>query len=317
MNDGLWAAALAMVVSVAAGQLLLPLLRRLKLSQQIRDDGPRQHLQKIGTPTMGGIIIILGITVAAAWFGGNNPALHLALFITVAYGLIGFADDFLKIVLKRPLGLRARTKLAWQILIAALSLYILLVYLQAGTAVLIPFAGVTVDLGKLYLPFAFILILGIVNGVNLTDGLDGLAAGTILLAMLAYAVVGYTTGRPDIGIFCLTVAGGCAGFLFYNLHPAQVIMGDTGSLALGGALAAVSLLTKMELLLPIIGGVFVIETLSVTLQVIYFRRTGRRIFRMAPLHHHFELLGWSEWRVVVSFWTLGFLFGLVGLVGLL
>jgi len=317
MHNGLWAAVAAMITSIAAGKFLIPLLLRLKLRQQIRDDGPQQHLQKIGTPTMGGIIILLGITLAAAWFGWASSALHLALFVSVAYGLLGFADDFIKIVLKRPLGLRARTKLAGQILIAAFLLYILLVYLQTGTAVYIPFTGVTVDLHWLYLPFAFVLILGIVNGVNITDGLDGLATGTTIFAMLAYAVAAYHTGQSDIGLFCLVVAGACTGFLFYNIHPARVFMGDTGSLALGGALAAVSLLTKMELLLPVIGGVFVIETLSVTLQVISFRLTGRRIFRMAPLHHHFELLGWSEWRVVASFWTLAFLFGLVGLAGVL
>lgn len=317
MHNGLWAAGTAAATSVAAGRLLIPLLQRLKLRQQIRDDGPQQHLRKIGTPTMGGIIILLGITAAAAWFGRTSTSLNLALFVTIAYGMIGFADDFIKIVLKRPLGLRARTKLAWQILIAAFFLYILLVHLQTGTTVYVPFAKVLIDLRWLYLPFAFVLILGIVNGVNITDGLDGLATGTTILAALAYAAAAYTTGQPEIGLFCLILAGGCTGFLFYNIHPAQVFMGDTGSLALGGALAAVSLLTKMELLLPIIGGVFVIETLSVALQVISFRLTGRRIFRMAPLHHHFELQGWPEWRVVVSFWTLAFLFGLVGLAGLL
>ncbi len=316
MNDGLWAAAAAGAVCLLAGAGLIPWLQRLKLRQQIRSDGPQKHLQKTGTPTMGGLMILAALAAVGFVFARHSLYFRLALFVTLGYGALGFADDYLKVALRRPLGLRARTKLAGQIMLALGLLYVMLVWLGLGTTVLIPFTGQTVELGWLYIPFALVLILGAANGVNITDGLDGLAAGTMVLAMLAYALIAYEMGRLEIGLFCFAVAGSCAGFIFYNAHPAKVFMGDTGSLALGGALASAALLTKTELLLPIVGGVFVIETLSVMLQVVSFRLTGRRIFKMAPLHHHYELLGWSEWRVVTSFWTLAALFAAVGLLWL-
>ncbi len=286
------------------GPLVIPLLHKLKFGQQVRDDGPQNHLKKMGTPTMGGILIIGAVVLASLLTGSRTLFLTVALMAVVGFSSIGFADDYLKVVLKRPLGLKARAKLAAQIAGGFLLVYATSFLLQLGTDVQIPFAEISMDLGWLYVPFGLVLVLGAVNGVNLSDGLDGLAAGTMIFPLALLGWIGMVQSQPDVVVLALSGVGACVGFLVYNIHPARIFMGDTGSFALGALLAALVLMTKTELLLPILGGVYVIESISVILQVVYLRLTGRRVFKMAPLHHHYELSGWSEQKVVQLFWSL-------------
>lgn len=300
-------------VSLAGGPALLPLLRRWRWGQSVRSDGPARHLEKAGTPTMGGLVFIAA-TVLGAWLTGpRNAFLTLALLVFLGFGAIGFLDDYIKVVLRRPLGLKARYKLVGQ---AALAVWLgWEVAGGLGTRVAVPFLGTTVDLGLWYLPFAVIAVLGSANTANLTDGLDGLLAGAAVAAAAAYGLIALAVGRPELAAFAAALAGGCLGFLRYNRHPAKVFMGDTGSMAIGGGLAALALLTKTELLLPLVGGLLVLEGLSVIVQVAAFRLLGRRVLRMSPLHHHFELGGWSEALVVRRFWLLAVGFAAAGLIG--
>jgi len=314
MQELLLAAGTAFIIALIAGPVFIPVLRRLKFGQSIRQEGPERHYAKAGTPTMGGVIILLALIIAALLFAGSSAEVWLALFITLGHGLIGFLDDFIKVVLKRSLGLKARQKLAGQIFMAIALAYIGSVYFGRGTDLWIPLVGVNVDFGPLYYVLIFFVLVGTTNAVNLTDGLDGLAAGTTVVAALAYAAIAASFGKPDLAIFSVALAGACLGFLKYNSHPAKIFMGDTGSLALGGALASVAVLTKTELLLVIVGGVFVVEALSVIIQVISFKSTGKRVFRMSPIHHHFELGGWSETRVVTVFWLAGAFCGAAALI---
>ena len=313
MQELLYAAAMAFAIAILAGPLVIPMLKRLKFGQSIREEGPERHYAKAGTPTMGGVLLLVALTIPCLLFAGNNPEVLLALFVTLGHGLIGFLDDFIKVVLKRSLGLKARQKLLGQIIMALALSYIASIYFGRGTDIWIPVWGVTIDFGALYYLLIFVVLVGTTNAVNLTDGLDGLAAGTTTVAALAYAVVALSFGKPDLAVFCVALAGACLGFLRYNAHPAKVFMGDTGSLALGGALAAVAVMTKTEFLLVIVGGVFVIEALSVIIQVISFKSTGKRVFKMSPIHHHFELSGWSETKVVTVFWLAGAVFAAVAL----
>lgn len=314
MQDLLLAAGTAFIIALIAGPVFIPVLRRLKFGQSIRQEGPERHYAKAGTPTMGGVIILLGLIISSVLFAGSSTEVWLALFITIGHGLIGFLDDFIKVVLKRSLGLKARQKLAGQIIMAVALAYIGSVYFGRGTDLWIPLVGVNVDFGPLYYVLIFFVLVGTTNAVNLTDGLDGLAAGTTVVAALAYAAIAASFGKPDLAVFSVALAGACLGFLKYNSHPAKIFMGDTGSLALGGALASVAVLTKTELLLVIVGGVFVVEALSVIIQVISFKSTGKRVFRMSPIHHHFELGGWSETRVVTVFWLAGAFCGAAALI---
>lgn len=314
MQDLLLAAGTAFIIALIAGPVFIPVLRRLKFGQSIRQEGPERHYAKAGTPTMGGVIILLGLIISSVLFAGSSTEVWLALFITIGHGLIGFLDDFIKVVLKRSLGLKARQKLAGQIIMAVALAYIGSVYFGRGTDLWIPIVGVNVDFGPLYYVLIFFVLVGTTNAVNLTDGLDGLAAGTTVVAALAYAAIAASFGKPDLAVFSVALAGACLGFLKYNSHPAKIFMGDTGSLALGGALASVAVLTKTELLLVIVGGVFVVEALSVIIQVISFKSTGKRVFRMSPIHHHFELGGWSEKRVVTVFWLAGAFCGAAALI---
>ncbi len=323
---------IALVISLLLGPIVIPVLRRLKFGQRVRSDGPSRHLQKSGTPTMGGIIFILSST-AAVLLGilmlDDRPELGtrvdglVVLLVLVGFGTIGFLDDYIKIVLKRPLGLRAREKLLGQVLIAV-ALAVVAVYgLGRGTDIVIPFSGflvpggIAIELGWwLFLAFTVFILLGTTNAVNLTDGLDGLASGLMAIAALAFAVIAVVSGHLWVALVLGAIAGGCLGFLYYNWYPARVFMGDTGSLALGGGLAAAAVLTRSEVFLAIIGGVFVIETLSVMAQVFSYQLFRRRVLRMAPLHHHFELSGWTETRVVFSFWAAGLILAVVGLAGI-
>lgn len=309
-----------MAGAVAAGVVLMlapiciPILHRLKFGQSIRAEGPKSHQVKSGTPTMGGIFLIAGIVAATVLFADWNTEIFLALFILIGHFILGFIDDYLKVVRKQNQGLLARYKLAGQILI------VIITTLVAGYTVLdfdptiwIPIAKVTVNAGALYLLFMLFVIVGASNAVNLTDGLDGLASGCMAIAASCYAVICLLTGHDDLAVFCAAIVGACIGFLRFNFHPAKIFMGDTGSLALGGAFAAIGILSRTEILLAVVGFVFVCEALSVILQVISFQTTGKRIFRMSPLHHHFELGGWSEVKVVFVFWTVSLIAGIIGL----
>ncbi|HHX87153.1 MAG TPA: phospho-N-acetylmuramoyl-pentapeptide-transferase [Firmicutes bacterium] len=304
---------LSFVISVAICPIFIKLIRRLQLGQQIREDGPRRHFSKAGTPTMGGVVFLLSSLISLLLVAPRSNLLFIALFVTLSNALIGWLDDYAKVSRSRSLGLRARDKLLGQTVIAAV-LALTLYKLGYSPGVNIPFTGTCINLGVLYPVLLLAIISGTTNGVNLTDGIDGLAAGTAIIALLCFFYIALTCGASEIALFCGTLVGGCFGFLVYNIHPARIFMGDVGSLSLGGALAAVAILTKTEFYLVIIGGVFVIETLSVILQVISYQLTGKRVFLMAPLHHHFELKGWSEWQVVTSFWGLSFLFAVTALL---
>lgn len=316
MGAAPWAAVLAFAMTVMLGPAVILTLRRYGLGQSVRPDGPKTHLRKTGIPTMGGILIVVSFGVASSFLSRDTEFLPYALLITTGFALIGLVDDFIIVMAKRSLGLRARHKLLAQgILGLVLGLYAL-VHPELGPSVLLPFGG-----GALALPPALFVVLstavvvGSANAVNLTDGLDGLAAGATALAASAYALVALKLENPGLAIFSAAVAGACIGFLWFNAHPAQVFMGDTGSLALGAALASVAVLTRTQFLLLLIGGLFALETLSVIVQVIYFRASGgRRVFRMSPLHHHFELGGWAETKVVARFLIMGIGFALLGIM---
>lgn len=299
------AAAVAAAVVLLLGPVVIPELNKLHCGQNIRGEGPKSHQKKSGTPTMGGLIILAGITLGTLAGAGTTPAALLALFVVLGHGAIGFLDDYIKVVKKRNLGLRAREKLAGQLIMAAAVTFIGNRWIGLSTELWLPFITATVDLGVFYYILVFFVLVGTTNAVNLTDGLDGLATGTVAVAAVTYAIVCVSLGKAALAAFCAATAAAAVAFLRFNAHPARVFMGDTGSLALGGALAAAAILTKTELLLIVIGGVFVVEALSVIIQVISFQTTGRRVFRMSPLHHHFELGGWAETKVVRVFWLAG------------
>lgn len=304
-------------VSVSLGPVIIPFLKRLKAGQTIREEGPRSHLKKNGTPTMGGILILSAVVIASLFYARDYPEIMPVLLLTLGFGLIGFLDDYIKVVMHRSMGLRPIQKLTGQLVITGLFIFYLLRATDIGLVAAIPFfPDMELDLGWLNIPLAFFIILGTVNGANFTDGLDGLAASvTVMIAtFLAAAAIG--TGSRIEPVAC-AVAGALLGFLLFNVYPASVFMGDTGSLALGGFVAASAYMMRMQLFIPIIGFVYLIEVLSVILQVFYFKITGgKRLFRMAPLHHHFELCGWSETRIVAAFSILTALLCLVALIAM-
>lgn len=306
----LYAIIIGFVISVVTSPIFIPFLRRLKFGQSIREEGPQSHQKKKGTPTMGGLIILLSIVITTLVITGKFSEItlttYLLLFVTLGYGLLGFLDDFIKVVLKRNLGLTSKQKFFGQIVIAVI-FYFIFKQNNISTSINIPGLDFEINLGIFYVVFLVIWLVGFSNAVNLTDGLDGLLSGTAAIAFGAFAVLAWYQGQYDVAIFSVAVVGAVLGFLVFNAHPAKVFMGDTGSLALGGAIATVAIALKLELLLLLVGGVFVVETLSVIIQVISFKTTGKRVFRMSPLHHHYELVGWSEWRVVVTFWIVGLL----------
>lgn len=308
------ATGIAAAITIAMGPFMIPFLHRLKVGQSIREEGPKRHYVKAGTPTMGGIIIITAVMVASFVMAGASAEVLTAVLVMLALGAIGFWDDYIKVILKRSLGLRAREKLILQ-LIVGLVLGVLLLYeFHRGTSIVIPFSGHLLNLGYWYIPFLILVLISTSNAVNLTDGLDGLAAGVTFFSALAFGLVCIMTSHFNLLIFDGALAGACLTFLVFNHYPARVFMGDTGSMALGGALTAIAALTRSELALIIIGGVYVIETLSVAIQVISFQLTGKRVFLMSPLHHHFELKGWPETRVVKVFWLAALFFAIIGIL---
>ncbi len=313
MMVNLFAIGTSFLIAVLLGPLFIPLLRRLKFGQQIRTEGPESHLKKSGTPTMGGIIIMIAVMIAFLRFADKSSEFWVLLTASLGFGLVGFLDDYIKIVFKRSLGLTARQKLFGQLLFSVV-VCALLYNMGHSTEITIPGTGAGLDLGWFYYPLVVIILFAASNSVNFTDGLDGLLAGTSAIAFGAFMIVALQTSEHESAIFSAAMIGAVLGFLVYNAHPAKVFMGDMGSLGIGGGIAAVAILTKTELLLIVIGGVFVLEMLSVILQVGSFKLRGKRIFKMSPIHHHFELSGWSEWKVVTVFWLVGLLFAAAGVL---
>ncbi|KAJ54330.1 phospho-N-acetylmuramoyl-pentapeptide-transferase [Actibacterium mucosum KCTC 23349] len=326
----------ALVFGFIFGRPLINLLRRKqKKGQPIRDDGPESHFAKAGTPTMGGLLILSALVFSTLlWARLDNPYVWIVLLVTVSFGLIGFADDYAKVSKNNTAGVSGRIRMGLGILIAAIAGYAATVAhpdpLSAQLALPV-FKDTLINMSFLFVPFAVIVIVGSANAVNLTDGLDGLAIMPVMIAagtlgVIAYAVgrvdfteyldVHYVPGTGEILIFCSALIGGGLGFLWYNAPPAAVFMGDTGSLALGGALGAIAVATKHEIVLAIVGGLFVVEALSVIIQVLYFKRTGKRVFLMAPIHHHFEKRGWAESQIVIRFWIISLILALIGLATL-
>ncbi|MDR2479480.1 MAG: phospho-N-acetylmuramoyl-pentapeptide-transferase [Treponema sp.] len=328
---GAYAALTTLLLIFLFGNKVIDALKRLKVGQSVRSDGPETHLVKSGTPTMGGVFIICSVVVSMLLWGDlGDPAVWLTLGSFVAFGIIGFADDYLKVSRHNPAGLPAWAKLAGQFTVAIA--VVLILYITGGedaTALYIPFfKNPVLDMGWLWIPFGVLLIVGESNAVNFSDGLDGLLAGLLILVFITLAILTYITGRTDFSaylgipyipgageltVFCLAAAGACIGFLWFNAHPAEVFMGDVGSLSLGGVIAVISLIIKKEILILIIGGVFVLEIASVIIQVVSFKLFGKRVFKMAPLHHHFELSGWAETKVVMRLWILSGLFAIIAL----
>jgi len=328
---GAFAALTTLLICFIFGNKIIDLLRKLKIGQFVREDGPQTHLQKTGTPTMGGVFIILSVTVAMLFWGDyKDRSLWIVMGAFLAFGAIGFTDDYLKVTRHSSAGLPAWAKLVAQFAVAIT--VVLILYFTEGentTALYIPFfKNPVADMGWLWVPFAILLVVGESNAVNFSDGLDGLLAGLLIIVFFTLAILTYMTGRVDysnylgipyipgageLTVFCLAAAGACVGFLFFNAPPAEVFMGDTGSLSLGGAVAVVSLIIKKEILLFVIGGVFILEIASVVIQVVSYKLRKKRVFKMAPLHHHYELSGWAETKVVIRFWIIGGLFALISL----
>lgn len=323
---------LAVVVALVAAAVLFPLWIRLlrvrNIGQQVRADGPQGHLVKQGTPTMGGVLILLIVSATYVAMGNYGRRSILALAVALLCGLLGFVDDWAKVAHERSLGLTPRAKLFWQALVAVSFCILAVNWAGVTPDVSVPLTSVSFDLGVftstyevagfawhipwLYVLFVFVMIAGESNAVNLTDGLDGLAAGTVTIVMMAYAGIAFRQNRLEVALFAAAVAGACIGFLWYNSFPADIFMGDTGSLGLGAAVAALAVVTKTELLLILVGGIYLIEILSVVVQVTSFKLTGKRVLRMAPIHHHFEMLGWSETKIMVRFWIVTGIFAGAG-----
>lgn len=325
----------ALVLSLILGPWIIRKLKERQIGQNIREEGPASHFKKSGTPTMGGTLILISIIIPTLlWADLTNPHIWIVLLSTLGYGIIGFIDDYLKLIKRRSLGLKARYKFGAQVLITSLiGTYL---YIKAdgsfSTTLTIPFfKEIQPDLGILYIAFVILVIVGTSNAVNLTDGLDGLAIGPIIIAVLTYGALSYVSGNAiiadylniwyvrgagELAVFCGAIFGAGLGFLWFNTYPAQVFMGDVGSLSLGGALGTIAVLTKHELLLIIICGLFVVEALSVIIQVVSFKLTKKRVFRMAPLHHHFELMGWEEPKIIVRFWIIAIVLALLSLTTL-
>ncbi len=320
LEQAVYAIIISFVIGVILCPIVIPVLRKLKFGQNVRDDGPESHLAKQGTPTMGGVSFLIAFVVTGLFFLKGNPDGLAILLVTLGYGIIGFLDDYIKVVKKRSLGLRAYQKLALQLIVTGVfCAYIL--KSGIGTAIYIPFTdGMKLDLGILFIPFLFVAVLGTVNGVNLTDGLDGLSSGVTLLVAAFFMIAAWAAGST-VAPICGAIIGGLLAFLIFNSYPAKVFMGDTGSLALGGFVASVAFVLKMPIFIVIVGFIYLWESITVMLQVGWFKITkkkygeGRRLFKMAPFHHHLEKCGWRETKVVTLFYVTTALLCLVGFLG--
>ena len=320
----------AVLLCMLAGPSFIRFLQSKQMGQAIRDDGPKSHLAKKGTPTMGGGLIIIAIVIPTLlWADLSNKNIWIALITTVLFGVVGYVDDYRKVVQKNPRGLSGRQKLLAQTVIAVAAAYAIYILRDTPPVLKFPFfKDLSIYLGMFFIPFAVLVIVGTSNAVNLTDGLDGLAVGPTITTSITFLILAYCAGHAkiseylqiphipgagELAIFSGTIAASCLGFLWFNTYPAQVFMGDVGSLALGAALAVVAVITKNEILLALCGGIFVMEALSVMAQVASFKMTGKRVFKMAPIHHHFELKGWAEPKVIVRFWIISILLALATL----
>lgn len=298
----IYGALISLVFSLLLGPIIIPILHRLKFGQNIRDEGPKSHMIKSGTPTLGGIIFIISTVISMIILKGKvNDEGMIALYSLLAFGFIGLLDDSLKIIHKNNLGLRAYQKMILLLIVSIFLSYYGYINDSIGTSIIIPFLGKSINLKALYIPFIIFYFIGTTNAVNLTDGLDGLATTITILVMTFFSLVSYSSSHYSLALFCGILAGALLGFLRFNSYKAQVFMGDTGSLALGGAVATVAMILRVEILVIIVGGIYVAETLSVIIQVASFKLTGKRVFKMAPLHHHFELIGWHESKIVSVF----------------
>ena len=325
----------SLIISMVLGPRMIAKFHSIQLNQPVRDDGPETHKEKVGTPTMGGALIIMSVSLATLmWAEINNPFIWIILFVTISFGILGYIDDYQKIIKNNSDGISASKKLLWQSLIAIIAITLLIKFNtdSNSTSLLIPYLKNTmIELGVLHLIISFFFIIGFSNAVNLTDGLDGLAImPTVLVAgalgifsyvtgninFSTYLEIPYVAGAGEIFVFCAALVGAGLGFLWFNTYPAQVFMGDVGSLSIGASLGVIAVIIKQEIVLVIMGGVFVAETLSVMIQVTSFKLTGKRIFRMAPLHHHYELKGWKEPKIIVRFWIITVILVLIGLASL-
>ncbi len=326
----IYATITALLIAFILGPWMIATLQKMQIGQVIRKVGPESHFVKEGTPTMGGALILLAIILPTLlWADLTNLYIWVTLLVTAGYGAIGFIDDYLKVVRKSSAGISARQKMFWQVLIALIASLLLYSYGDFNTRLSLPFfKNVNPDLGWFYVPFAILVMVGSSNAVNLTDGLDGLAIGPMIIASATFLLLAYLVGNAklsgylqitgvqgagELAILCGAMVGAGLGFLWFNSYPAQVFMGDVGSLSLGGALGTIAVITKNEFVLVIVGGIFVIEALSVIVQVVSFRYWGRRVFRMAPIHHHFELKGWAEPKIIVRFWIISIVLALIAL----
>lgn len=309
-----YTAIIGFLIVVILGPIFIPMLAKFKFGQTVRDDGPQTHLQKNGTPTMGGVIMIIAILITGLTRAKIDKDLLVGLICITGFGFVGFLDDFIKIKMKRSLGLKAYQKIILQFALALFVSYYQYSASPSATQMMVPFTDIVINLGPLYVPIMMFVIIGTVNAVNLTDGLDGLASGVTLIVSIFFMMLAISVGNSDVGILAAATGGACLGFLGFNSYPAKVFMGDTGSMALGGAVVAFAVLTNSVLLIPIVGGIYFVEAISVIIQVASFKLTGKRVFKMAPIHHHFEQCGWPETRVVFVFWITTVVLAWIGII---
>ena len=309
-----YTAIIGFLIVVILGPIFIPMLAKFKFGQTVRDDGPQTHLQKNGTPTMGGVIMIIAILITGLTRAKIDKDLLVGLICITGFGFVGFLDDFIKIKMKRSLGLKAYQKIILQFALALFVSYYQYSASPSATQIMIPFTDYIINLGPLYVPIMMFVIIGTVNAVNLTDGLDGLASGITLIVSIFFMLLAISVGNSDVAILAAATGGACLGFLGFGSYPAKVFMGDTGSMALGGAVVSFAVLTNSVLLIPIVGGIYFAEAISVIIQVTSFRLTGKRVFKMAPIHHHFEQCGWPETRVVFVFWITTVVLAWIGII---
>ena len=305
------------ILVMVMGPFLIPVLHKMKFGQTVRDDGPQSHLKKNGTPTMGGVMFMVAITAVTLLRAGINANVLMALLCMLGFGLIGLMDDLVKIKMTRSLGLTAKQKILLQVILAFAVSYYQYKVVGDASQFIVPFVQAEINIGIAYIPFMMIVVLGTVNAVNLTDGLDGLASGITAIVALFFTVFAFiVVQNVEISQFAAATLGACIGFMWFNVNPAKVFMGDTGSMALGGAVTAFALFTNSALLIPIVGGIYFAEAPSVIIQVLYFKKTRKRVFKMAPLHHHYEQCGWPETKVVFIFWLVAALLAIIGVVAM-
>lgn len=309
-----YTAVISFLIVIILGPIFIPMLAKFKFGQTVREEGPQTHLLKNGTPTMGGVIMIVAILITGLTRAKVDKDLLVGLICITGFGFVGFLDDFIKIKMKRSLGLKAYQKIILQFALAFFVAYYQYSASPSATQMMIPFTNHVINLGPLYVPIMMFIIIGTVNAVNLTDGLDGLASGVTLIVSIFFMMLAISVGNSDVAILSAATGGACLGFLGFNSYPAKVFMGDTGSMALGGAVVAFAVLTNSVLLIPIVGGIYFAEALSVIIQVISFKLTGKRVFKMAPIHHHFEQCGWPETRVVFVFWITTVVLAWIGII---